>query len=221
MSFYEKRILPRLINLACGTDLITRQRRKLIPRAQGVVLEIGFGSGLNLQFYDRARVHRLLGVEPSEELREMSVRRGDGLLPLEIIGLTGEAIPLKNDSVDTVVSTYTFCTIDNLEAAFREIQRVLKPEGILLFSEHGRAPDYGIAQWQDRVNPLWKRLAGGCNLNRDVPGLLHAAGFELHGLEQGYMPGPRLVTFHSAGAARPSGYLFAGTSTKTLPSRDS
>ena len=202
MSFYERRILPRLINFACGTDLITRQRQKLIPLAQGVVLEIGFGSGLNLPFYDRTRVSRLLGVEPSNELREMSRRNADDLLPLELIGPSGEAIPLKDKSVDTVVSTYTLCTIPDVDSAVREIRRVLRPDGVLLFSEHGRAPDPGVWRWQDRVNPLWKRLAGGCNLNRDVSGLLYAAGFKLDKLEQGYLPGPRLITFNSAGLAR-------------------
>ncbi len=203
MSFYERRILPRLIDFACRTELITRQRQKLIPFAQGVVLEIGFGSGLNLPFYDRTRVSRLLGVEPSEKLREMSQRNADDLLPLELIGLSGEAIPLHDSSVDTVVSTYTLCTIPDVESALREIRRVLKPDGVLLFSEHGRAPDPSVCRWQDRVNPLWRRLAGGCNLNRDVPGLLHAAGFKLDRLEQGYLPGPRLLTFNSVGTARP------------------
>lgn len=203
MSFYERRILPRVINLACGTTLIARQRQKLIPLAQGVVLEIGFGSGLNLPFYDRERVRRLLGVEPSEELREMSRRNADDLLPLEFIGRCGEAIPLADKSVDTVVSTYTLCTIPDVETALGEVRRVLKPNGVLLFSEHGRAPDPGVCRWQDRLNPLWKPLAGGCNLNRDVPRLLQAAGFKLDQLEQGYLPGPRLMTFNSAGSARP------------------
>jgi SAM-dependent methyltransferase len=204
VSFYERRILPRLINFACGTELITRQRRKLIPLAQGVVLEIGLGSGLNLPFYDRTRVSSLLGVEPSEKLREMSRRNADDLLPLELIGLSGEAIPLDDRSVDTVVSTYTLCTIPDVEAAIGEIRRVLKPDGVLLFSEHGRAPDPGVRRWQNRVNPLWRPLAGGCNLNRDVPKLLHAAGFKFDRLEQGYLPGPRLMTFNSAGSARPA-----------------
>lgn len=203
MSFYEQRILPRLINFACGTEFITRQRRKLIPLAHGVVLEIGFGSGLNLPFYDRTRVSRLLGVEPSEKLREMSLRNADDLLPLELIGPSGEAIPLTDKSVDTVVSTYTLCTIADVETALKEIRRVLKPEGVLLFCEHGLAPDPGVRRWQDRVNPLWRPLAGGCNLNRDVPKLLHAAGFKLDRLKQGYLPGPRLMTFNSAGSARP------------------
>jgi ubiquinone/menaquinone biosynthesis C-methylase UbiE len=203
VSFYERRILPHLINFACGTDLITRQRQKLIPFARGLVLEIGFGSGLNLPFYDRTRVSKLLGVEPSEELREMARRKADLLLPLEFIGLSAEAISLSDKSVDTVVSTYTLCTIPDVVSALQEIRRVLKPDGVLLFSEHGRAPDPGVRRWQDRVNPLWRPLAGGCNLNRDVPGLLHAAGFKLDRLEQGYLPGPRLMTFNSAGSARP------------------
>ena len=203
MSFYERRIVPRLINFACGAALITRQRQKLIPFAQGVVLEIGFGSGLNMPYYDRRWVSKLLGVEPSEELRKMARRKADPLLPLELIGLSGESIPLEDASVDTVVSTYTLCTIPDVEAALREIRRVLRPDGVLLFSEHGRAPDPGVCRWQDRLNPLWKPLAGGCNLNRDVPRLLHAAGFKLEKLEQGYLPGPRLMTFNSAGSARP------------------
>lgn len=133
----------------------------------------------------------------------MSRRNAGDLLPLEFIGLSGEAIPLNDRSVDTVVSTYTLCTIPDVEAALGEIRRVLKPDGVLLFSEHGRAPNPGVRRWQDRVNPLWRLLAGGCNLNRDVPRLVHAAGFKLDRLEQGYMPGPRLVTFNSAGSARP------------------
>lgn len=203
MSIYERRVLPRLIHFACGTELIRRQRQKLIPLAGGVVLEIGFGSGLNLPFYDRARVTRLTGVEPSEELRKLAQRSADAFLPLEFIGPSAEAISLANASVDTVVSTYTLCTIPDVDSALREIRRVLKPGGLLLFSEHGRAPETAVCRWQDRLNPLWKRVAGGCNLNRDIPELLTAAGFRLNRLEQSYLPGPRAMTFNSAGSASP------------------
>lgn len=123
--------------------------------------------------------------------------------PVEFIGLSGEDIPLDNNSMDTVVTTYTLCTIPDAAKALSEMRRVLKPDGKLLFAEHGRAPDAAVRRWQDRLNPLWMRIAGGCHLNRDIPALIQAAGFAVERLEQGYLRGPRPMMFNYLGSATP------------------
>ncbi len=204
MTFYDRKILPRLIDFACGTDLFTNQRRQLIPSARGTVLEIGFGSGLNTRFYDPQRVHKLWGVEPSEKLRALAQARMPDQMPIEFIGLSGESIPLESGTVDTVVTTYTLCTIPDVGRALDEMRRVLKPGGTLLFAEHGRAPDAAVRCWQDRLDPLWKRVAGGCHLNRDIPLLIREAGFKMGEVEAAYLPGPKLLTFNYLGSAQPA-----------------
>ena len=204
MGFYDRHILPHVINLACGMKPIRYQRKKVVPQARGRVLEIGIGSGLNLPFYDPARVEMLWGLEPSEEIRRMAETAAAGLpFPVEFIGLPGETIPLDAGSVDTVVTTYTLCTIPDAVAALREMRRVLKPDGQLLFSEHGRAPDAAVRRWQDRLTPMWKLIGGGCHLNRDIPELLRQGGFALPWLETMYVPGPRPMSFTYWGAAVP------------------
>ncbi|MFA5119541.1 class I SAM-dependent methyltransferase [Zavarzinia sp.] len=203
MGLYERHVVPRLINFACGTKPIRYQRKKVVPQASGVVLEIGIGTGLNLPFYDPAKVTRVIGLDPSEESWKIAGRRAKSVsFPVDFIGLPGERIPLDDASVDTVVMTYSLCTIPDPVAALDGIRRVLKPGGQLLFCEHGEAPDHGVRRWQGRVNPVWKRCFGGCNLHRPIPDLLRAAGFRLDKLESMYLPGtPKIAGFNYWGSA--------------------
>ncbi len=203
MGFYERHILPRIINLACGMEAIGQQRAKLVPQAGGVVLEVGMGPGHNLRYYDPTRLTRLIGLDPSASSMTMAARRAAGLgLAVEFLCLDGESIPLAEASVDTVVLTYTLCTIPDPAPALARMRQVLKPGGRLLFAEHGRAPDARVARQQDRLNPIWKRLFGGCHLNREIPGLLRAAGFRLDALDAAYLPGaPKFAGFNYLGTA--------------------
>lgn len=181
-----------------------RQRAKLVPLARGRVLEVGIGSGLNLSFYDPAQVTKVWGLDPSPELARMA-RAAAGEVPfdVELVTAAGEEIPLEGRSFDTVVLTYTLCTIPGVEPALREVARVLRPGGRLLFSEHGRAPDAHVRRWQERLDPAWRRVSGGCRLTRDVPALLTSAGFEVTGMEAMYLPGWRPTSFNYQGAAVP------------------
>lgn len=197
MSFYENRILPHMINKACGTKPIMKQREKVVPHAQGRVLEIGMGSGLNIPLYDASKVEMVWGLEPSEGMRKKARAAVESApFPLEWLGLPGEEIPLDNDSADTIVLTYTLCTIPDWEAALRQMRRVLKPGGKLLFSEHGKAPDAAIEKWQNRLNSLWGKMAGGCHINRDIPHLLRQGGFNIQTMESMYVPStPKIAGF--------------------------
>ena len=203
MSFYENYILPRFINCACGTRPITRQREKVVPLATGTVLEIGIGTGLNLQHYDGQRVDKVIGLDPSEAAWELARKNAGPVdFPLEFVGLPGEEIPLENDSIDTVMVTFSLCTIPDPVAALAGMRRVLKPAGSLVFCEHGVAPDAGVRKWQDRINPLWKKIAGGCHLNRDIPGLLQQGGFNITRMDTMYLPStPRFAGFNYWGTA--------------------
>ncbi|MDA1100021.1 MAG: class I SAM-dependent methyltransferase [Proteobacteria bacterium] len=202
MSVYSKYILPWGINLACGGKPIARQRAKIVPRARGEVLEIGIGSGLNLPFYDGAKVQKVWGLEPCPEMRRMAERvAGRVDFPVEFLDLPGEDIPLDDQSVDTVLVTYTLCTIPQAALALQQIHRVLKPGAELLFCEHGRAPDENVRRWQDRIDPLWSKFSGGCHLNRPIDRLLQDAGFRITEMETMYIPGPRTHTFNYWGAA--------------------
>jgi len=204
MGVYENHILPHLVNAACSTKPTRRQREKIVPLAEGEVLEIGFGSGLNLPFYDRGKVRKIWGLEPSEGMRRKARPRAKAAgLEVEFIDLPGEEIPLEAGTVDTVLVTYSLCTIDDAVAALNGMRRVLKPAGNLLFCEHGVAPDENVRRWQGRMNPLWRRLAGGCNLDRDIPGLIMEAGFEIRADERMYIPGIRMLSYNYWGVARP------------------
>ena len=204
MGFYDKHILPRFINCACGAKPIMKQRETVVPQAHGTVLEIGIGTGLNLPYYDASRMQRLIGLDPSEESWVLAGERAAHVdFPVEFIGLPGEEIPLEDASVDTVLITFALCTIPDPVAALHGMARVLRPGGSLVFCEHGKAPDVGVNKWQNRINPFWRRLAGGCNLNRDIPAILGEGGFRITELEQCYLPGtPKFAGYNFWGRAQ-------------------
>lgn len=201
-AWYERYVLPYLIDLACGVGPVTRQRAKVVPLAAGRVLEIGIGTGLNLPHYNAAQIDRIIGLDPGLEMHRLARKRlADTALSVELVGLSAERIPYDDGSFDCVLVTFSLCTIPDAVAALREMHRVLKPGGRLIFCEHGRAPDAAVARWQDRLTPAWSRLAGGCHLNRDIPALITAAGFRCEDLQQTYLPGPRLLTCNYWGTA--------------------
>ena len=201
-SWYERHLLPYLTDFACGLKPVRRQRQKVVPQARGAVLEIGIGTGLNLPHYDRARVTRLVGLDPGTEMHRLARKRAAKAgLDVEIVGLSAETIPFDAASFDTVVVTYSLCTIPDPHAALREMRRVLKPGGRLIFCEHGLAPDAAVQRWQQRLTPTWSRIAGGCRLDRDIPALLREAGFASDDLEAMYLPGPRPVGYNYWGTA--------------------
>lgn len=202
MSFYEERILPHLINKACSASPTQKQRQKIVPLAEGRVLEIGFGSGLNVPFYDVSKVEKIWALEPSEGMRGKAKPLVDeSALDIEFIDLPGEQIPLEAGSADTVLVTYSLCTITDAITALEGMRRVLKPGGRLLFCEHGRAPDDSVLRWQNRINPAWRRIAGGCNMNRDIPSLLEAGGFRMVSDERMYIPGVKVLSYNYWGIA--------------------
>jgi ubiquinone/menaquinone biosynthesis C-methylase UbiE len=203
MGFYQDQIVPLLINWSMRQKNLAAYRGRIIPAAEGRVLEIGIGSGLNLPFYSRNVTH-VTGLEPSPRLLVMARRvERTGLGSVEFIEGSAEAIPLKDASVDTVVTTWTLCSIPDAPRALREMRRVLRPGGRLLFVEHGRAPDSNVMWWQDRLTPVWKRLGGGCHLNRAIGTLIEDAGFRFDRFETGYMRGPKPMTYMYEGSARP------------------
>ena len=223
-NWYDRHVLPYVLDFACGIKPVRLQREKIVPLASGRVLEIGIGTGLNLAHYDKSRIGKIVGLDPSlagvdektsrtpalvhgtSQMHRLAQKRiARAGLEVELIGLSAEQIPQDDASFDTVVCTYTLCTIPDPVAALREMRRVLKPGGRLLFCEHGRAPDAGVLRWQDRLTPHWKKIAGGCHLNRDVPALLREAGFHCTDLQTMYLPGPRPLTYNYWGQATPVG----------------
>jgi ubiquinone/menaquinone biosynthesis C-methylase UbiE len=200
MGFYSDRILPHLIKLTMRNERLAPYRDRVISKAHGRVLEVGIGAGENLSRY--REVSEVIGIEPAGRLAAMArdaAKRSP--MPVNIIEASAESIPLDDRSIDAVVMTWTLCSIRDPAAALREIHRVLKPEGRLLFVEHGLAPEARVQKWQHRLTPVWKRLAGGCHLDRDMRSLIASAGFRLETLQTGYMPGPRPMTFMYEGCA--------------------
>ncbi len=204
MGFYEDRILPHLVNLTMRRCRFMPYRERVISAAEGRVLEIGVGSGLNLPLYP-PRVREVLGLEPAPRLLAMS-RRAASRLSLRVTFIEGsaETIALDDRSIDTVVTTWTLCTIPAVIQAIHEMRRVLRPGGQLLFVEHGLAPDDNIRKWQDRLTPAWKRIGGGCHLNRPIGTMVENAGFGITQLETGYMKGPKPMAFLYEGRAKPN-----------------
>ncbi len=200
-NLYEKYILPRLIDAACSQPPMTELRARYVSQAQGKVLEIGIGSGLNLRHYGDA-VESITGVDPSEELTVKAQARADAIkAPVEVIGVSGESMPVDSESFDTVVCTWTLCSIPNAEAAVAEMYRALKPDGKLIFVEHGRSDEERIYKWQRRIEPMWKVIGGGCHLTRRADQLLANGGFAVEQFESGYQPGPKFAAFMMHGLA--------------------
>lgn len=203
MGFYSDIVLPRLCDLAMRNKRLRPYRERAIGAAEGRVLEIGCGSGLNLPFY-RPPANEILALEPAPKLVAMARRAPRPDMPVTFLEGSAEAIPLNNRSVDTVVTTWTLCTIPQAATALAEIRRVLRPGGGLLFVEHGLAPDESIRRWQDRLTPAWRCISGGCHLNRPIRSMIEGAGFRIDRVEIGYMTGPKPMTFMYEGKARPS-----------------
>lgn len=203
MGLYDRFILPPLLNAAMGAKPIDYQRRKVVPLATGDVLEIGMGAGHNLPHYDKAKVTSLIGLEPHPKLRARAAKRAAAAgIDVAFTDLKAEEIDLPAASIDTVVVTYTFCTIPDVPRALSAIQRVMRPGATMLFCEHGLAPDAKVANWQRRIEPLWKRIAGGCHLCRPIPDMLGQGGFRVEGLETMYLPGtPRSLGYNYWGRA--------------------
>jgi ubiquinone/menaquinone biosynthesis C-methylase UbiE len=203
MGFYADHIEPALVSFACASPAIARERASVAPEASGVVLEIGFGSGYNAPLYDPAKVKRLIGLEPSAGMRRRAGKRVAALeFPFEWLDLCAEEIPLADGAVDTAVVTFTLCTIPDPARALRGVRRVLKPGGRLLFLEHGAAPDPGVRRWQDRLNPIWGKLGGGCNLTREPLRLIETTGFRIDRSDQHYARGaPKFAGFLTRGVA--------------------
>lgn len=201
MSFYQERVLPRLIDLAMRNRELVAYRERLLSAAHGRVLEIGIGSGMNLPFYGAA-VTQIVGLDPAPRLlemtREVAQRREQSV---ELISASAESIPLPDHQFDTVVTTWTLCSIPGASQALAEIRRVLKPSGRLLFAEHGRAPEEKVRRWQNRLTPVWKCIGGGCHLNRPIRELIENAGFRIEHLQTGYMKGPKPMTYMYEGRA--------------------
>jgi ubiquinone/menaquinone biosynthesis C-methylase UbiE len=201
-SWYDRHVLPWLLDFACGLPVVSAQRRKVIPQAAGRVLEIGIGTGLNLAFYDKRKLQSLVGIDPALELHPLARRRSARAgIPVQLEAVAAERLPLASGSFDCVVCTYTLCTVADPAAALAELRRVLRPQGKLLFVEHGLAPDASVARWQRRIEPWWSRAAGGCHLTRDVPLLLRDAGFRSR-VEAQYVTRPRLLAYTFWGEAQ-------------------
>jgi ubiquinone/menaquinone biosynthesis C-methylase UbiE len=201
MGFYQRHVLPHLLDLAMRNSRLAAYRTRVVSLARGRVLEIGIGSGLNFPFYSAEAVE-ILGLDPHPKFTSMASRKVSSV-PAKIIGGSAESIPLDRASIDTIVTTWTLCSIPDMAAALSEMRRVLKPSGQLLFVEHGLAPEEGVQRWQHRLTPPWKRIAGGCHLDRPIADAVRSAGFDITQMDTGYMPGPKPMAFMYEGSARP------------------
>jgi SAM-dependent methyltransferase len=201
MGLYRQHVLPRIVDKACATKEIAPLRARVTEGLAGRVIEIGFGSGLNLPHLPSA-VDRILAVEPSATARRLAARRiAASAFPVDIIGLDGEHLPLDDDSVDAALSTFTLCTIPDAVAALREVRRVLRPSGELHFLEHGLSPDPAVARWQNRLTPIQRRLFGGCHFNRPIDQLLTTAGLDITSLRNYHLRGPKTPGYMYEGIA--------------------
>ena len=203
MNPYKRYVLPKLIDVACSAGNVMKARSKIIPQALGEVLEVGIGSGLNLQFYDAKRVSSIVGIDPAAQMQTLVRKRASEIsIPVEVIAVDVQGIHADTDRFDTIVMTFTLCSIDDPVSALQEMARVLKPDGRLLFCEHGLAPDLSVERWQHRLTPFWKPIAGGCHLDRDIPALIRAGGFAIDELSEAYLPGPRPMSYVYSGVAK-------------------
>ncbi len=204
MGIYQKYMLPRMTHFVCGLKPTMKQREKVVPLAEGRVLEIGIGSGLNLPYYMPGKIEHLWGLDPSREILTLAEKnRAPVDFDIEFIEAPAESIPLDNNSADSAIITYTLCTIPDVLQALEEVRRVLKPGGRLIFCEHGTAPDRNVRRWQDALTPAWKVVGGGCHLNRQIPELLEQGGFKIEEMETLYIPGWKPACFNYRGIAKP------------------
>ena len=204
MSLYNKYILPKFLNCACGSKPINYQRQKVVPLAKGKVLDIGIGSGLNIPFYNSDKIDQVIGIDPSHELIELAKElANDSKASIELVIGSAESIPYPDNFFDTVLVTYTMCTIPNVAIANKEMWRVLKDDGRLIFCEHGLAPDKKISKWQNRIDPFWGKIAGGCHLNRNIQKLITDAGFSFEALDKMYIPStPKFAGYNYWGVGK-------------------
>ena len=204
MSFYKNYILPHILHFACGTKPILQQREKMVPLAEGRVLEVGMGSGINLSYYDPDRVEFVWGLEPAQGMRKKAQKNlAASPVKVEWLDLPEEEIPLEDNSADTVLLIFTLCTIPDWLTALQQMRRVLKPGGKLVFCEHGLAPDASIRKWQERLNPYWKKFTGGCHLNRPIPDYLKQGGFNIRTIEADYLEEmPKFGAYNYRGIAQ-------------------
>ena len=203
MGFYENRLLPRILNVTMNTKAVTQERKRCLENVKGTVLEVGFGTGLNLPHYP-STVTKVVGVDPSETSAGIARKRvAASSFPVEIVGVSAERIPVADDSFDSIVSTFTLCTIPDVANALLEMRRALRPGGRLHFVEHGRDEDLKVQRWQNRLNSIQHSVCGGCNLNRHISGLIAQAGFEIEAIENGYLKGvPKFSGFLYRGVAK-------------------
>ena len=200
---YENYVLPKMLDCCCSTKPISYQRKKIVPEASGTILEIGIGSGLNIPYYQKSKINKVIGLEPSEQLCKMAKKTADdNNFSIDFLVNGAEEIELPSNSIDTILLTYTLCSIPEPYIALKEIMRVMKSDGRILFCEHGIAPDEVVQKWQNRINPLWGKLFGGCNINRDIPNILKKGGFTINSLEKMYLPStPKIVGYNYWGEA--------------------
>lgn len=203
MGFYNDVILPRLCDFAMRNKELVPYRKRVIGAAEGRVVEIGIGSGRNLPFYGPS-ANEILALEPAPKLVAMARRASHRAMPVNFIEASAEAIPLDDHTADTVVTTWTLCSIPQAARALAEMRRILRPGGKLLFAEHGLAPEESVRRWQNLLTPAWKRIGGGCHLNRPIQTMIESSGFQIDRLDTGYIPGPKPMTFMYEGSARPS-----------------
>jgi len=203
VSLYDKYLLPHLLNCTCNQKPFIYQRKKVVPFAKGNILEIGIGSGLNIPFYEAEDINKIWGIDPSEELIAMAKKQiNDDTPDIEFIISKAEDIDFDDAFFDTILMTYTMCTISNLSEAFREIRRVIKPSGTLIFCEHGMAPDENVVKWQNRINTFWPKISGGCNINKEIPRIVESLGFSITNLENMYLPKtPKVLGYNYWGRA--------------------